>query len=477
MTDPQPDTPPRQRSAARRFLNRLEVDRAVFFAVAARVWQVLAGPITLLLIVEFFSPEMQGIFYAFSFLLAFSTLAELGLNTIALYAASHEWHALSRAEDGHIRGDELALARLRELSRLMNRWYAILAIAFAAVMIPLGLWYIGRRDVPAIDWRSAWIAASLITAANLALSPRIAILEGCHQVAVVNVVRLAQAVMGNVVVWTVLAVGGGLWTAVASAAVKLFVEAWLVFGKYGRFFDSLQSSSVNGAIPWKETIWPLQWRLALNSLLNYVSTWIFTFAAFEQQGLVAAGQTGMTWTVLTALQSSTLAWVQTRAPLFGSLVARRDFRELDRVFQRVFKISTLMMGLGSLVIVGGVFAIEAIHRDLFHIRASLPALLVTLADKIFSRILPTPPTALFCLALLGIDTAICLATYVRAHQRDPFLPFNLISSGLTSVLIWFCALKYGPTGAASALLIGVVCTTLPFHLIVWRRTRAGHSSA
>lgn len=477
MTDPQPDLPPRQRSAARRFLNRLEVDRAVFFAIAARGWQVLAGPITLLLIVQFFSPEMQGIFYAFSFLLAFSTLAELGLGTIALYAASHEWHALSLGNDGRIQGDQNALARLAELSRLMNRWYAILAVVFATVMIPLGLWYIARRDVPGIDWRSAWVAASLITAANLALSPRIAILEGCHQVAVVNAVRLGQAIVGNVVVWTVLAAGSGLWTAVASAAVKLLVEACLVFGRYGRFFESLRSSTVAATIPWKETIWPLQWRLALNSLLNYISTWIFTFAAFEQQGLVAAGQTGMTWTVLTALQSSTLAWVQTRAPLFGSLVAKRDFRELDRVFLRVFKVSTSMMAIGSLVIIGGVFVMETIHRDLFHLRSSMPGLFVYLTDKIFPRILPTLPTALYCLALLGVDTAICMATYVRAHQRDPFLPFNLISSGLTSVLIWFCALKYGPTGAASALLAGVVCTTLPFHFLVWRRARAEHTSA
>ncbi|OAI51418.1 hypothetical protein AYO47_07145 [Planctomyces sp. SCGC AG-212-M04] len=474
MTTPEPETPPRQRSAARRFLNRLEVDKAVFFAIAARAWQVLAGPITLLLIVQFFTPEMQGIFYAFSFLLAFSTLSELGLNTIILFAASHEWHALRLAGDGHIHGDPIALARLADLSRLMNRWYAILAVTFAAVMIPLGLWYIGRRDVPSIDWRGAWVAASMITAVNLALSPRLAILEGCHQIAVVNALRLGQALAGNLVVWSVLAAGGGLWTAVASAAVKLLFEGWLVFGMYGRFFQSLRLSTGTATIPWKETIWPLQWRIALNSLLNYVSTWIFTFVAFEQQGLVAAGQTGMTWTVLTALQSATLAWVQTRGPLFGSLVARRDFQELDRVFLRVFKISTLMMALGSVIVIGGVFTMEAIHRDLFQVRAALPHIAVTLADKIFPRILPTLPTALFCLALLGLHTVLCFGSYVRAHQRDPFLPFNLVSSTLTSVLIWFGTLKYGPTGAAAALLAGMAVANVPFNFIIWRRTRNEH---
>jgi hypothetical protein len=136
-----------------------------------------------------------------------------------------------------------------------------------------------------------------------------------------------------------------------------------------------------------------------------------------------------------------------------------------------------MMVFGSLVIVGGVLAMEAIQRDLLHLRSLLPGLFVTLADKIFPRILPTLPTALFCVALVGVDTTVCLGTYVRAHQRDPFLPFNLISSTLISVLVWFGALKYGPTGAASALLIGVGLTSLPFHLLVWHRTRAGHLPA
>src|SRR5204863_8373544 len=104
---------------------------------------------------------------------------------------------------------------------------------------------------------------------------------------------------------------------------------------------------------------------------------------------------------------------------FGSLVARRDYRELDRVFLRVLKISLLMMALGSLVVIAGVSAMEAIHRDLFALRSLLPHLFIALSDKIFPRILPTLPTALFCAGLLGANAALGLGTYVRAHQRDP----------------------------------------------------------
>jgi len=476
MPHPQPEPPPRPRSAARRFLNRLEVDRAVFFAICARLWQVFAGPITLFLFAQFSSPELQGVYTAFGFLLALSNLAELGMNTVTLYEASHHWHALSVAADGTIQGRPDSLSQLAQLWRFMNRWYGWLAVLFALVMTPVGLWYLGRRADVEADWRSPWVAASLLTSVSLAVSPRLTLLEGCHQIGVVNGLRLGQAIVGNAVVWTALSMGVGLWTAVASAAVKLLAEVWLVRVRYGRFFDTLRQTDATSPFPWRETVWPLQWRLAINSLLGYVTTQIFTIAAFEQHGLVVAGQTGMTWTVLTALQSVALAWVQSRAPVYGSLVARQDFRELDRVFFRVSKISLGIMVLGATIVVAGVGLLEAIHGDAGGIRASLPSLVVWFADKVSPRILPTVPTALYCIGLTVVNASLCLGYYIRAHRQDPLLPFNVISAVIISAAIWIGSKQFGPTGAAAAMCAGTLLTTLPFHLLVWRRVRAGHEA-
>ena len=49
-----------KRSWLRRWLNRMEVDRAVFYAIATRAWQFIAGPISILMIVAFFTKELQG---------------------------------------------------------------------------------------------------------------------------------------------------------------------------------------------------------------------------------------------------------------------------------------------------------------------------------------------------------------------------------------------------------------------------------
>ena len=102
-------TPPNRRSWPRRLLNRMEVDRAVFYAISARGWQLLAGPVTMLLITLHFTPDVQGYFYLFASLMALQTFVELGLQTIIINVSSHEWSRLRLDEQGFVTGDATAL--------------------------------------------------------------------------------------------------------------------------------------------------------------------------------------------------------------------------------------------------------------------------------------------------------------------------------------------------------------------------------
>jgi hypothetical protein len=85
-----PDTPPEQRSWPRRFLNRLEVNRAVFYALALRGWQFVGGAVSVLLISLYFTKELQGYYYTFSSLVALQSFFELGLGAVLVAIASHE---------------------------------------------------------------------------------------------------------------------------------------------------------------------------------------------------------------------------------------------------------------------------------------------------------------------------------------------------------------------------------------------------
>jgi hypothetical protein len=55
-------------------LNKLRlwagIDRPVFYTATGQIWSLVSGPITILVITHFFSPETQGYFYTFDNIIA-----------------------------------------------------------------------------------------------------------------------------------------------------------------------------------------------------------------------------------------------------------------------------------------------------------------------------------------------------------------------------------------------------------------------
>ncbi|MCA9228014.1 MAG: hypothetical protein KDA47_20475 [Planctomycetales bacterium] len=127
-------------------LNRLEVDQAVFFAILARAWQFLAGPVTLLLIATHFTGVEQGYYYTFWSMIGLQTFFELSFHNVVLNVASHEWEKLALTTDRTITGDASALSRLASLLRVTVVIYGVGAILFLAVVSFAGWVFFGWEE-------------------------------------------------------------------------------------------------------------------------------------------------------------------------------------------------------------------------------------------------------------------------------------------------------------------------------------------
>ncbi len=57
-----------------RTLAGLGIDRAVGWTVAARVWSILAGPLSVILIASHLSADEQGFYYTFASVVSFQTV-------------------------------------------------------------------------------------------------------------------------------------------------------------------------------------------------------------------------------------------------------------------------------------------------------------------------------------------------------------------------------------------------------------------
>lgn len=442
----------------RRLLRWFEIDRAVLYALLLRAWQFIAGPVTALLIADFFSADVQGYFYTFAALLALQSFLELGFHVVIMNVASHEWAQLSLGPRGEIMGNADSLSRLVSLGRLIAKWYAVVSLLFLIGVGTAGIVFFYGSPLPASQWLWPWVSLVILTSLSLWTLPFHSLLEGCNQVTQVNRLRFLQALTGNLVVWACIPLGAGLWTCVAIALVKVIWEAILLVGQYGRFFRVFFKPPSGPHIPWRETLWPLQWRLAVQGFFSYFAYWIFTPAMFRISPALG-GQMGMTWTVLTAVQAAALAWVQTRAPRFGVLVANGEYVELDRQFRRL-----TLLSLAFVATAGGLFW-ETIY------------LLQLAQHPLAERVLPLDSLALFTLAIVLYHLPHCQTFYVRAHKREMFLFAGVASSIAIGALVLILSPWYGALGAAVGYLGVVALFVVPYQTWLWHRCRVERTSA
>ena len=434
-------------------LRRLGVDRAVAFAVSARAWQFLSGPVTWYLIARFFDETTQGFFYTFSAILALQWFVELSLHVVLINFASHEWAHCTLERDGTVTGQAEARARLASLLRLVARWYAVASVLFIALAGAVGWLVLSRGDDGTVNWETPWFALVTITGVLLWTLPFASILEGCQQVATVNRYRLIQVMAGSLAVWACLAGGAGLWTAAASYAVRLFVEVVLLAGRYGAFFRSLLAVPDRRRMNWRVEIWPLQWKLALQGIVQYVAFYLFTPVIFWYHGPGPAGQLGMTWQVMTAVQAAAIAWVQTRISEFGGYVAHAEFKQLDRRFRHLSLTSLILL----LLAVAGICVFFTL----------LPRLEPHVGIELSDRVLSPGITAVFAVGIVLFHLPQCISIYFLAHKENPHFVLSLIANSLTGLLVWLLGREYGSLGAAAAYSGVIAALTFPGWCVLW----------
>jgi glycosyltransferase involved in cell wall biosynthesis len=408
----------------------------------------------LFLIASHFTRELQGYYYTFRNLLALQVFVELGLGQVILQFASHEWAKLSLDEQGCIVGDRLALSRLVSLGRFAFKWYACGGVAIAVGLGLGGFVFFSRSPQLGIRWAAPWFALCLLSGLDLWGVSLLSLLQGCGQVTQVYGVQLVQGLLRSLSACVAVLLGAGLWTAPVESFVGLAWAGVFVGVRYHSFLQAFRVPVAGPSVSWKSEMLPFQWRIAMSWLSGYFIFSLFTPTLFKLRGSVAAGQMGMTWSLVGALATVSATWVLSKAPQFGALVAKKDYAALDRLAWRAGAAALTVACVGAAVIEGAIWFMNARHF-----------LLAT-------RLLPPLPAGLFLLATVLMQVSTPQSVYLRAHKREPFLGLSVASGlliGLSTVLL---GRQYGATGMGAGYLAVVALVVLPFGTIIWRRRRA-----
>lgn len=433
----------------KKLLAYMGVDRAVVYTLAGRGWGLFSGVVTLFLVVRFLSPDEQGYYYTFASLLAMQILFELGMSFVVMQFASHEMAHLSWSNDGTIEGDARAKSRLSSLLLLVTKWYGAIGVLIVVAILPGGWWFFSVNQAQtAVAWKSAWVWLVLMAALNIFFMPILALLEGCGRVTEVARVRMYQNIIGSLAAWTLLMSGGGLLAIPAmSTGLAITVIAWLWHRERNFLFDLRARVGDTGGIKWKSEIWPMQWKIALSWLSGYFIFQLFTPVLFAYRGAVEAGQMGLSFSIASALMSVAMAWMGTKAPRFGTLIAMKDYVSLDQLFKL-----TLIRSLSVMIILGSLLCVANYFVHITNLGFA-------------SRLLDPVPFTILIVATTLNYVAYAQSAYLRAHKQEPFLLISLISAGFITVSTFALGKEYGALGIMSGYL--AVCATVGFGWGSW----------
>jgi len=438
-----------------RLLNTLGIDGAILYTILARVIQASGGVITVFLIANFLSKEEQGFYYTFASVLAIQIFFELGLGGILTQFVAHEM-AHIQIKDNTFRGEQKHISRLVSILHFSMKWYAVFALLLLFTLTLGGgyFFYINTTNIEHIEWKTPWLIVSIFASANLLLSPMMAILQGMHKVKEMARLALIQQVITISISWLSLLLGAGLYV-VAINVVVSFIVLISLYTKTGYFklLYTLWRLPIFEKISYWQEIFPLQWKIALSWASGYFIFQAFNPIVFAFYGPVVAGQVGMTLTILNAILSLVVSWTSTKIPLWSSLIAKKEYGELNNsVSNTVIKSSlvALLIIFGALVFISGLKYFDLSLED---------------------RFLPLSLCTIFFLSVPVNNIINIWATTLRCFKKEPFL-FQSLFIGICCIIeIYISAKRFDIRTLIIGYFLIVTIISLPMAYYIFKKKK------
>lgn len=388
------------------------VDKAIAYSSGARIVQSVAGVGIIFFISRFLTGVEQGFYFTFGSIIALQIFFELGLTGIITQFVAHEAAHLKLNEDGTYAGEEYYKSRLSSLLRFCVKWYGIIsAVVFVFLLIVGFVFFSSYTDAESgeVSWKIPWILLCIGTALKLFQSPFNSFIMGIGKVKEMSKVSFWQQTLMPLSCCVGLVCNFKLYVLSISAFVSVIV--WMVFvcrTELWSILANLWRIPITDRVLYLKEIFPYQWRIALSWVSGYFIFQLFNPVLFATDGPVVAGQMGLTLQVLSGIQAFALSWLNTKVPLYSSLISLKDYTKLDRIFNKtLIQMSSICLGL-----------LVAAFAILFGLKESG----LKFGDSVLGdRFLDYWPTLFMMIPLFANQFVNSWATYLRCHKKEPYL--------------------------------------------------------
>ena len=448
-------------SVLKSIAQKLGLDKSIAYSSGARIVQAIAGIGNMFFISSFLTGIEQGFFFTFGSILALQVFFELGLTGIMTQYVAYEVSHLELDSNLYYCGEKRYKDRLSSLIRFCVKWYSLISILVFIVLFAAGFVYFnvyGNCQEASVEWKLPWLLVSLSTALKLFQSPFSAILTGLGFVKEQSKIIFYQQLIQPISIWIGLFLGIKLY--VLGVSYLLAIILWMIMSskmKQIKILKNLLQEKPIESVSYMKEIFPYQWRIALSWISGYFTFQLFNPVLFATEGAVVAGQMGMTLQALNAISAFSMSWLNTKIPLYSSLIAVKDYFKLDIIFSETLKqmkciCLSLLAFLYILVIV----------LNISHVK---------FAGVVLSERFLGPIPMLFMVVPIYLQQFInSWAVYLRCHKKEPYLLLSIFG-GITSLL---STLVLGRYFGLYGVVIGyctIVVISLPWAYNVYKRCK------
>ncbi len=448
----------------RKSADKMGIDGAIVLTIFSRVIQAGGGVFTLILITQFLSPVEQGYYYTFGSILAIQVFFELGLNGIITQFVAHENAALVWSQSNTFTGSKESSSRLASLLRFTLRSFGFLSVFLFFGLLTAGYLFFDEfvYDSSDVKWQTPWLILSITTSLSFISSPILAFLEGLGRVKEVAKMRLVQQTVQLFLGLFFLSVGFKLFAAPIAALIAfIIIPFWIFSGSEIKRLVMVWKKIDIWQVNYRLEIFPFQWKIAMSWISGYFIFQLFNPILFATEGAVVAGKMGMTLTVLNFILALTFSWITTRVPTFSRMIAKKEFKKLDILFNKTLKQSGILNATALFAFFSIVFAIRY-----FGIRVE--------GQNISERFLDNLPMLFLTITIFLNHIVGAWATYMRCHKKEPLIVQSVVMAVFCTLSTFFLGHSFGVMGMTLGYLILNIVGFIWVYIIYISKKRAWH---
>ena len=423
------------------------IPASLLVIIIQKLWQGIAGFLTVIIVARYLNGTEQGWYYTFLSVAALYSIFEMGLSAVLVQISAHLFIDLRWVAKGGVEG-EGAAEFVSFVSQALISFFCMALIFFAAALI-FGIVYFSSREIgdESYQWIYPWVFLVAFTSLNMVTLAFFSIIEGTGLVREVYWIRFIQGLLSAMGCWACLILGAGLWASVMTPAISaIYATMWLIL-KRPQFINLFFYVETARKFLWRDRVWPMQWRVGLSWVGNYLMSQLATPIVFYYQGPIPAGKIGLSITIAHMVGIFSQSWFAQSVTEMTHSASQRDWSRLSKTFYKNLLGYSLTFLAGSLIVL---FLLKILQGTIYE-----------------SRVLSYVD---FC-CLLGFVFLYQLnagfALQLRVFGREPLVWISILGGSLIFFGTFFVVIDYSLSGVVAAMLGVQLFIISPISFGIW----------